>query len=242
MTAGPLSPKVSPMGDRMAGPLEMSIRSAELKWLETWVRGPIDVAVSDMPLQVGDQAKDYDLQSSDGHWLRLSHFWSAGPALVVFLRPFGCLCSHERVRRLESEARRLRRLGASLVMICQADTVRAAEFLQFYSPDATLLCDPDMTAHYGYGLREGTLAEVLYDVPPFRRDHSRTSGLWMMEKGRASGMHRVDNPWLIPAEFVIDGRGVIRLAYRYQHRCAMPDPELLLAALEEASDVLKEAT
>ena len=126
-----------------------------------------------------------------------------------------------------------RRLGAAVVAVCQADPVRAAEFSGLYSLQTTLLCDPDLSAHSGSGIREGTLAQVLYDVAPFRRDHSRATGRAMVEKGRASGMHRVDNPWLIPAEFVIDTAGIIRLAYRYQHRCDLPDTELLCAAIEE---------
>ncbi len=214
-------------------PLQHSIERAELKWLETWVRGPVDTAVTSMPVQVGDRAPDYDLQDATGVWRRLSEFWEDGPAVVVFLRPFGCLCAHARVRRLELEARRLRRLGAAVVAVCQADPVRAAEFAGLYSLQTSLLCDPDLSAHSGYGIREGTLAQVLYDVAPFRRDHSRATGRAMVEKGRASGMHRVDNPWLIPAEFVIDTAGIIRLAYRYQHRCDLPDTELLCAAVEE---------
>lgn len=214
-------------------PLGQSIKRAELKWLETWVRGPVDTKVTDMPVQVGDRAPDYDLQDSSGTWKRLSEFWEDGPAVIVFLRPFGCRCAHERVRRLELEARRLRRLRAGVVAVCQADPVRAADFSELYSLQTSLLCDPDLSAYIGYGIREGTLAQVLYDIAPFRRDHSRATGQVMLEKGRASGMHRVDNPWLIPAEFVIDATGIIRLAYRYQHRCDLPDTELLLAALEE---------
>ncbi len=221
---------------RAADSLERSIRAAELRWLETWVRGPIDVAVTDLPPQVGDAAPDADLRTVSGEWRRLAAAWATGTVLVVFLREFGCRCAHERMRRFDGEARRLRQLGAQVVAICQAEPIRAAEFASLYTDEVTLLCDPDLHAYGAYGLREGTLAEVLFDIPPFQRDHSRRRGLELMERGRAAGMPRGDNPWIIPAEFVVDPSGTIRLAYRYQHRCDLPDPELLFAAVEEATE------
>ena len=225
--------------DRTVDRLDRSVRAAELRWLETWVRGPVDVAVSDLPPQVGDPAADLDLLTPRGDHRRLAESWERGTAVLVFLREFGCRCAYERMRRLDGEARRFAGHGASVVAICQADPVRAAEFAALYTDRVTLLCDPDLHAYDAYGLREGTLAEVLFDLPPFQRDHSRRRGLELMERGRAAGMPRVDNPWIIPAEFVVDATGTIRLAYRYQHRCDLPDPELLLAAVEEAEDATR---
>ncbi len=223
------------MRERRDDLLEERIRRAELRWLESWVRGPVDVTIDAVPLQVGDPAPDVDLRTPEGGWRRLSTAWSTGTAVVVFLREFGCRCAHERMRRLEGEARRFRALGAATVAVCQADPLRAAGFADLYGDGIPLLCDPGLDAYTAYGLREGTLAEVLFDVPPFQRDHSRQRGLELLARGRAAGMPRGDNPWIIPAEFVVDRTGTIRLAYRYQHRCDLPDPELLVAAVEDAA-------
>jgi hypothetical protein len=44
----------------------------------------------------------------------------------------------------------------------------------------------------------------------------------------------VDNPWLLPGEFVIDRAGRVVLAYRYNYCEDFPDPRVLYAALREA--------
>jgi hypothetical protein len=41
----------------------------------------------------------------------------------------------------------------------------------------------------------------------------------------------VDSPWQMPGEFVVDGDGIIRLAYRYQYCEDWPDPRVLTAAV-----------
>lgn len=42
----------------------------------------------------------------------------------------------------------------------------------------------------------------------------------------------VDSPWLLPGEFVVDKKGKVRLAYRYQFCEDWPDPPGLIAALK----------
>ena len=55
------------------------------------------------PLQVGDNAKNYTLLDSLGNSVNLSDFWKDRPALIIFLRHYGCGCSVERSKRLQSE-------------------------------------------------------------------------------------------------------------------------------------------
>ncbi|GIU92742.1 MAG: hypothetical protein KatS3mg011_1648 [Acidimicrobiia bacterium] len=209
--------------------LEQSVRQAELRWLETWVRGPKDVRVSATPVQVGDAAPDHLLQDSDGRWRRMSDFWKTRPVLFVFLRPLGCRCCDQRAARLRWESRVFEPM-ADLVAVSQADPPRAATFRRRWSLEIPVLCDPDLEAHLGYGLREGTLPEVLFDRPTLR--HDRAVGQALIEAGRAAGVRRADNPWILPGEFLVDASGAVRLAYRYQHRCQIPEFELLLRAVE----------
>jgi|FLYL01.1.fsa_nt_gi peroxiredoxin len=215
--------------DRSPDPLEHSVRQAELRWLETWVRGPVDVRVATTPVQVGDPAPDHLVQDWEGRWRRMSDFWKSRPALIVFLRPLGCRCCHLRAARLRWESRVLEPV-ANVVAVSQADPPRAADFRRRWSLEMPVLCDSDLEVHLDYGLREGTLAEVLFDSATL--DHDRAAGLALIEAGRATGVRRADNPWILPGEFLVDASGTIRLAYRYQHRCQIPEFELLLRAVE----------
>lgn len=42
------------------------IEQAEKEWLELWRRGPIRTRWTEMPLQVGDSAPDFELEDSTG--------------------------------------------------------------------------------------------------------------------------------------------------------------------------------
>jgi hypothetical protein len=49
----------------------------------------------------------------------------------------------------------------------------------------------------------------------------------------------VNNAWLLPGEFVVDTRGEVRLAYRYNYCEDYPDHRVHLAAIREARMAVK---
>lgn len=220
------------MGPPMLGELEKRLRDAELKWLETWTRGPVDVALPPQ-IQVGSAAPDLDLETLSGSWEPLSAHWEETPCVLVFLRHFGCPATLRRLERLDDEIPGMRDCGIRILLVCQADPIRARSFFEGYQLDAAVLCDSSLNAYSAYGLREGTVSEVLFDAPRSDRAHSRETGRRMMKESREEGRRLVDNHWLLPGEFVIAPDGTVCLAYRYQHIADFPDSRLIQATVAE---------
>ena len=55
---------------------------AEQKWLDAWHRGPLRLRWDRIPLQIGDSAPDLELADHTGQLVRLSTFWTDGPAEI----------------------------------------------------------------------------------------------------------------------------------------------------------------
>ena len=94
-----------------------------------------------------------------------------------------------------------------------------------------MICDPDERAYDAFGLVEGRPSQLLFDALDEFWAHSREIGVEFQPQWREQGRPLVDNPWLLPGEFVIGMDGVIRLACRDQYCEDFPDPRVLTAAI-----------
>ena len=56
----------------------------------------------------------------------------------------------------------------------------------------------------------------------------------LVESRQGTDRAILDDPWQLPGEFVVDRKGVVRLAYRYQYCEDWPNPLVLVAAIKEA--------
>jgi len=218
----------------MRATLEEQIRAGEREWLERWTEGPKRTVWSQRPLQLGDGAPDLALLDHAGAQVRLSDFWTKRPALVIFWRGFGCGCGMARAERLRKEHADYVAAGANVVVVGQGEPERSAAYRARQELEPPILCDPDERAYRAYGLLEGTPAQILYDAPRELWAHDRDTGVEFQRQRRQQGRPLVDNPWLLPGEFVIDTAGTIRLAHRYQHCEDYPEPLVVIAAITSA--------
>ncbi|MFQ5948128.1 MAG: redoxin domain-containing protein [Acidimicrobiia bacterium] len=214
--------------------LDSLTRAAEEKYLARLRRGPTRVRVSGRAIQLGDQAPDLDLEDSDGNRVQLSDFWRDRPAVLMFWRHFGCGCGMERAELLKAERSQLKDAGADVVIIGQGEPPRARAYAEQFGLTEPILCDSDFRAYEAYGLPEGTSAQVVFDAPDEYLRGDPDAWRSLIQKRREAGRPLVDNPWQLPGEFVIDQRGTVRLAYRYQYCEDYPDPRVLVAAVKEA--------
>jgi len=210
-------------------------RQAEERCLQLWKQGPSRTRWSSLPPQVGDPAPDLELTGPGGGPARLSDYWENSPALVLFWRHFGCGCGMDRARRLQDEYGDYINEGAGVVIVGQGDHQRAAEYAEKYDlPPVDLLVDPEEKAYRAYGLLEGKPSQVVFDAPvEFQRGEVEPFQQLAAAR-REKGRPLVDNPWLLPGEFVVDREGTLRLTYRYNFCEDFPDPRVLLAAIREA--------
>ncbi len=214
--------------------LEEQIANAEKEWMDAWKTGPTRTRWTKLPLQVGDAAPDFELLDSSGNKVRLSSFWSSGPALLLFWRHYGCSCGRERAARLQSEYPKYLELGANVVVIGQGEPARAAAYAEKNKIASPVLCDPTFIVYQAYDLLEGKPSQILFDAPDEYLQCDLEAGKQLQDSRHDTERAAVDSPWQLPGEFVVGKNGVILLAYRYQYCEDWPNPLVLIAGIKEA--------
>jgi len=183
--------------------------------------------------EVGDVAPDALLMDPDGHDVRLSWMWGAQPAVVVFLRYFGCPFCQAQVVAIRRDQEMFREAGAHVVLIGHGNHEDALAFLQAKRVPFPLLLDRDREAYRAYGLTQGKVMQVLSpktalpwlraELSPETRQHGLKGGSFMQ----------------MPGTFVIDTGGVVRFrggliqfAHRNKHVADSPANDDILRVVE----------
>ncbi len=183
---------------------------------------------------VGDPAPDALLLDLQRHEVRLSGLWQERPAVVVFLRYFGCPFCQTQVVNLRDEHERIRRIGADVGLVGHGDPEAALAFAEAKELPFPLLLDPDRGTYRAYGLVQGKAMQVLAPkvaLPWIKAELSPET----RQRGLKGG-----NFLQMPGTFVIDTSGVIqarggrvRMAHRNRHFADAPSIERLLEAIAE---------
>lgn len=211
------------------------IEQAEKEWLELWQRGPQRTRWTKTPVQPGDPAPDFALQDATGTHVRLSDYWKSGPVILMFWRHYGCSCGMRRAQRLNSEYKDYVKVGGNVVVIGQGEPVRAALYASKNDLPCPVLCDPTYKVYEAYDLLEGQPSQVFFDASDELLRCNIQAGREFALSRHKTDRALVDNPWLLPGEFVVDKAGIVRLAYRYQFCEDWPDPLVLVSALKESA-------
>ena len=212
--------------------LERQLQAADERWLAHYLRGPTNLIWDTLPPQVGDSAPDLVLPDSEGRQVRLLNEWKQGPLHLIFLRHFGCSCGKERAAQLNEEYEQLTDAGANVLAIGQGEPERTAEYIRVRQLPCPVLSDPEYRAYQAYGILDGTPATILHDAE--WKPNDKRKGRVLMERRRNTDRRLVDNPWLLPAEFIIDRRGIIRHIHRSQYCEDSPPTAVLVGAIRAA--------
>ena len=141
----------------------------------------------------------------------------------------------DRAERLRKEYDDYVAAGANVVIIGQGDPGRAALYAKTYElPPVPILCDTEYSVYEAYGLLEAKESQILFDAPEEFQDRDLAAGLGLAQARKELGRPLVDNPYLLPGEFVIDKNGILRLTYRYNYCEDFPDHRVHLTAIREA--------
>lgn len=214
--------------------LEQLEREAEQRWLAGWLTGPTNTRHEDLPPQPGDMAPDLELRDTTGATRQLSEFWAQAPALVLFMRHFGCSCLAERWDSLREDLPALEAAGAQVVAICQAEPERSRSVATRRGYPFTLLSDPARDAYAAFGVLEGTVPQILHDFPWKSGDPAGAQAMGL-DARRGTERAFVDSPWQLPGEFVVGRDGRIVHAHRAQFCEDFPPRAVLLGAIAQAS-------
>jgi peroxiredoxin len=185
--------------------------------------------------EVGDPAPDALLIDLERREVRLSSLWQERPAVVVFLRYFGCPFCQTQVVTLRDEHERINRSGADVALVGHGDPDAAVEFASSKALPFPLLLDRDRGTYRAYGLVQGKAMQVLSPrvaLPWIKAELSSET----RQRGLSGG-----NFLQMPGTFVVDTRGVvrarggmIRMAHRNRNLADAPSIDQLLDALDGA--------
>jgi peroxiredoxin len=105
--------------------------------------------------------EDVVLEDSEGHPVRLGDLWSERPAVLAFLRHFGCVFCRQLAVDLHSHRRQFDEADVELAMIGFGTLEEAREFLARQNVDLRLLVDPNRKVYELAGAKVATLNEVI---------------------------------------------------------------------------------
>jgi peroxiredoxin len=181
---------------------------------------------------VGDRAPDAILADLGGREVRLSSLWKDRPAIVVFLRYFGCPFCQMQVAELRRERDRIEEAGADVGLVGHGDPRAAAAFATTKRLPFPLLLDRDRGTYRAYGLVMGKATQVLNPrvaLPWIKAELSVET----RQRGLKGGSFLQ-----MPGTFVVDTGGIvrmrggtIRMAHRNRNFADTPSVDRLLHVL-----------
>jgi hypothetical protein len=89
--------------------------------------------------------------------VRLGTLWAERPAVLVWLRHFGCLFCKEQTAEFRARRDDIERRGARLAFIGNGGVRYAGGFRDEFCPDCTVLTDPSLASYRLIGARRGVV-------------------------------------------------------------------------------------
>lgn len=175
-------------------------------------------------LTAGDAAPDVCLTDPRGEPLALASLWNGHPAVLVFVRHFGCPLCREQLLDIAREFSRFERAGAQVAAVGMGSAEEAGDLQRKLALPFTVLSDPDRRAYRAFGLQRGTWWQV--SGPAVWAAGAKA--LWRGGIGIPRG-----DVFQLSGEFVIESGGTIRYAHRPQNSADQAGVETLLAVIEE---------
>ncbi len=93
----------------------------------------------------------------DGTTVRLGSLWADRPAVLVWLRHFGCLFCKEQTAEFRARRDDIEGRGARLAFIGNGGVRYAGGFREEFCPECTVLTDPELVSYRLIGARGGVL-------------------------------------------------------------------------------------
>jgi peroxiredoxin len=91
----------------------------------------------------------------DGESRRLGELWRERPAVIVWLRHFGCLFCKQQAGEFAASRRRIERLGAQLWFVGSGSVEHARDFRDNHVPRCHVFTDPGGDSYRAIGARTG---------------------------------------------------------------------------------------
>jgi peroxiredoxin len=186
---------------------------------ETLARGAAELQSIDFGVAVGATAPDFRLPDQLGHEVRLADRLAAGPVVLAFYRGDWCPYCNLELRALQANLERIIELGASLLAISPQAPTNALSLAEKHGLGFEALSDVHQEVIRAYRLQ--------YTVPVESQEIYRTIF------GNDLSQRTADGTWSlpIPATFVLDGQGVVRVRHVDPDYRVRMEPDDIVSAL-----------
>lgn len=182
------------------------------------------------PPSHGDALGAVTLPDQEGRSVRLGDLWRDCPAVLVWLRQFGCPFCRSYARSLNQERVRFDDARATIVLIGQGTPVDAAAFRRSMRIDLPVLADEDRRTYGLAGTKLATLDELI-------GPEVVAKGLIAMARHRVFlGRNTADEAQLGGSIVVVPG-GPIVFAHLSDNASDMASADELLEAVRTAATV-----
>jgi peroxiredoxin len=114
--------------------------------------------IAESTLQPGMAAPTGRLYDTSGAALDLASLWLGRPALIFFLRHFGCALCRAHLQAIRDAYADFERRGASVAAVTFADSQGAAQLQRRQQLPFPVLADPSRQVYRAFGMLEGSLA------------------------------------------------------------------------------------
>lgn len=183
------------------------------------------------PPEHANELADIVLADERGRPTRLGDLWRDQPAVLVFLRHYGCVFCRDQAVRLHRARRQFEDAGARLVAIGQGSPEQASRFREAQGVELSLLADPDRRSYEAAGAKVATLKELI-GPRVVARAVARTiasripQGSIVVHQGRV-----VDHPAQLGGVVVVAPDGSIRYAHMSEDASDNPPVGEVIAAV-----------
>ena len=157
---------------------------------------------------VDDGAARAIIRDLDGRELPLQSLWSERPAVVVFLRHFGCVFCREHAAEFHRQRDAIRAEGAELSFVGPGNRHFAKGFAEEFHLDEPVYVDTKREAYQALDLKRGML-RTLFSPATWR------AGLRAMRAGFRQGRTQGD-PWQLGGVLVVRPGGQVAYFHRSQ--------------------------
>jgi peroxiredoxin len=164
------------------------------------------------------------LPDQDGRPVRLRDLWRDGPAVVVWLRQFGCPFCRAYSVQLNRTRARFAAAGARLVLIGQGTAADGARFRRRQRIDLQVLADTDRVTYLWAGTKIATLDELIGPIVVGR-------ALRAMARERVLIGHNTADEAQLGGSIVVGPDGHIAFAHISRDASDMASPDDLLGAI-----------
>lgn len=155
-------------------------------------------------LTVGSPAPRGTVIDPDGNPVELASLWAVQPALLVFLRHFGCIFCRARLAQLEQHYDQFAALNVRVAAVGIGEPKHARRYGGQLAPRVQCLSTQATAVYDTFGLRKGSLMSVLN--PSLLMDGARL-GAQGFSQGAPTGDAAMNG-----GAFIIDSAGVVRYA------------------------------